>query len=133
MNDATRRKLTRLAELQDIIRSAEEEIETLFGTAANPSVPSGKSKGKPGPKAGAARLCSNCRQSGHIARNCNNPTPKEKTEESALPADDEEALAEAIDEEWAQGGRPSVEVAKELGITLGQFNRIIEKYKIVRP
>jgi len=41
-------------------------------------------------------------------------------------------MADAIREEWAEGGRSSVEVAKELAISLSTFNRIIEKYKIVR-
>lgn len=148
MNDAVRAKLDRANELVETIRAAEAELEGLFGGVATPPMPAVKGKAEKKAEAGIGRgkgnrACGLCRKPGHTARTCSKNTPEaygfkaddrpDTTNDSPLPDDHEEDLAEAIREEWAEGGRSSIDICKELAISLSQFNRIVEKYKIVRP
>lgn len=78
--------------------------------------------------------CGLCGKAGHSRRTCGSEVqPTLSQSESPLPDDHEKDLADAIRDEWAERGRSSLEVCKELAISLSQFNRIVEKYKIVRP
>lgn len=45
---------------------------------------------------------------------------------------DEEVLAQEIRERWGENNESAVAVSVDLHISMGQFNRIIQKYKIVR-
>jgi len=141
MNDATRAKLDQLQELLAQRSEIEEQIEILLGGAATPPV---RTTAKP--SKGAAKQatlestpkrnkCGLCGKSGHSRRTCDSlvaPTFVAAEKDSPLPDNHEEEMAEAIREEWAEGGRSSIDVANELAITLTTFNRIVEKYKIVR-
>lgn len=77
--------------------------------------------------------CGLCGKPGHSRRTCGSEVkPTSAQSESPLPEGYERDIADAIRDEWAEAGRPSHEVCKDLAISLAEFNRIVEKYKIVR-
>lgn len=141
MNDAISAKVARVQELLAQRSAIDAELEALFGGAGTPPT---RAVGKRGGKRASVapkvdgrskgnRKCGLCKQVGHSARTCDNLVVDPGESDSPLPDGHEKDLADAIRDEWAEGGRSSVEVAKELAISLSQFNRIVEKYKIVRP
>lgn len=89
---------------------------------------------KPGAKGG--RHCSICKLPGHQARTCVR-VPANALVSPALGAkkpilDDEADLADAIKDEWVENDRSSLDVCKDLGISMARFNAIITKYEITK-
>lgn len=79
------------------------------------------------------QLCKVCNKPGHRAKTCSKNGTKKHSGMEDLPDDDsEDSLIEEIKRMWVEENMSSLAVCEQLSISLGKFNRIIQKYNIVK-
>lgn len=119
-----------LEEAEEVSLPEEEEIEDDFEEEEENQSPKKKRKTR------KTTTCSQCGKSGHTRRTCGNEVGEDLDNLKRKDSEDDTTLDEDIATDirtmWAEQGQSALAVCNELNITLSKFNRIVEKFKIVK-